>query len=60
LEVLVSQERGKPENLEEKSLGEKSLGARREPTTNPTLVWHRARIEPDLTTGPTLLLTTLS
>jgi len=38
--MLVFVEGGKPKNPE------KILGARREPTTNSTHVWHRAGIEP--------------
>jgi len=55
--MLVFQEGGKLENPE------KTLGARREPTTNSTHIWHRAEIEPGshwweastLTTEPSLL-----
>jgi len=43
----------------------KTLGARQEPTTNSTHIWHQARIEPGpqwwevntLTPAPSLLLT---
>jgi len=43
----------------------KTLGARQEPTTNSTHIWHQARIEPrpqwgevnTLTPAPSLLLT---
>jgi len=55
--MLVFMEGGKPENPE------KILGARREPTTNSTHIWHRTGIEPRprrweasaLTTAPSLL-----
>jgi len=55
--MLVFVEGRKPENPE------KTLGARQEPTTNSTHVWHQARIEPkphwweasSLTTVPSLL-----
>ena len=33
---------------------QKTLGARRELTTNSTYTWHRPEIEPALTTAPTL------
>jgi len=48
---------------ENRSTRRKTLGARREPTTNSTYIWHRAGIEPGphwweasaLTTAPSLL-----
>jgi len=43
--MLLSVEGGKPENPR------KTLGTRREPTTNSTHIWHQAGIEPRLLVG---------